>query len=114
MINRVEFPVMDIDTTKELCLQKNLRWTNHIFVRLLQRGISMEDVECAILSGTIIEEYPDDHPYPSGLVVGVNVGGQPLHVVCSIGEAELWLITAYYPSIEKWTDDFTLRKESER
>ncbi len=50
---------MDIKKIQELCDEKLLRWTNHIFVRLVQRNISMQDVINAIMSGEIIENYPD-------------------------------------------------------
>jgi hypothetical protein len=37
---------------------------------MFQRGISMEGVKLALTTGEIIEEYPDDKPYPSRLVLG--------------------------------------------
>lgn len=101
---------MNINLIKELCENKKLRWTNHIFVRLVQRGISMEDVTAALLDGCIIEDYPDDYPYPSCLVLGISLNGKPLHVVCGSNEEELWLITAYYPDPDTWSDDFKVRK----
>lgn len=84
--------------------------------RLLQRKISLEDVKHAIKSGEIIEDYPDDYPddypYPSCLILGRNKEGQALHVVCGLGENELWLITAYKPSLEIWKEDFRTRKDN--
>ena len=32
------------------------------------------------------------------------------HVVCGISDEELWLITAYRPSVEKWESDLKTRK----
>jgi hypothetical protein len=103
---------MNIDSIKKLCRSGALRWTNHIFVRLLQRGISMDDVESCLESGEIIEQYPDDYPYPSCLVLGLTVNKKHLHIVCGVGDGELWLITAYYPDLNEWSDDFKARKES--
>jgi hypothetical protein len=103
---------MNMDNIRELCRQKALRWTNHIMVRLIQRGIAIDDVESAVLSGEIIEQYPSDYPYPSCLIIGIDTGKQYLHVVCGIGVEELWLITAYYPSEDEWSSDFKVRKES--
>ena len=99
---------------KGLCINGALRWTNHIFVRLLQRDISMDNVESSILTGEIIEQYPEDYPYPSCLILGLTVEKLYLHVVCGIGDGELWLITAYYPDPDEWTDDFKVRKEIEQ
>ena len=80
-------------------------------IRLLQRNINQEDVENAILTGEIIEEYENDYPYPSCLVYGINLNNRVLHVVCGIGNDELWIITAYYPDISNWNEDLKKRKE---
>lgn len=103
---------MDINIIQELCSKKALRWTNHIFVRLVQRNISMQDVVSAIMGGEIIEDYPEDYPYPSCLIIGYTISKKTIHVVCGVGESEVWLITAYYPNKEKWYDDCKTRKES--
>jgi hypothetical protein len=59
------------------------------------------------MTGEIIEEYPDDYPYPSCLILGANT---PLHVVCGISELELHIITAYVPDSAKWNDDLKTRR----
>lgn len=95
---------------KILCRQEKLRWTSHIMSRLFQRGISLDDVKSAISTGEIIENYPNDYPYPSCLLLGKNLNDEYFHVVCGITEEELWLITAYRPSAEKWESDLKTRK----
>lgn len=104
---------MDLHLIKQLCSSHKLRWTNHIFVRLAQRNISMEDVEAAILNGELIEDYPNDYPFPSCLIMGYRTSKDVIHVVCAPNDSrtELWLITAYIPTREKWMDDFKTRKE---
>ncbi len=92
---------------KKLCQDGKVEWTNHVAQRLLQRGITRQEVKQAILTGEIIENYPDDYPYPSCLILG----GNHIHVVCGIGEGRLWIITAYRPSLEKWESDLKTRKE---
>jgi hypothetical protein len=47
---------------------------------MFQRRISDSDVRELLGLGIIIEEYPDDAPYPSCLVSGI-INGRPLHVV---------------------------------
>ena len=98
---------MDMGTIRQLCRNMNLRWTDHIFQRLLQRNISLSEVQEAILNGEIIEEYPDDYPYPSCLVLGRCINNRFLHIVCSLNsdDSELWLITAYVPDDKKWSRD---------
>ncbi len=101
---------MEISKIQQLCKAGSIRWTLHVMTRLVQRNISTSDVEYAIMNGEIIEQYEDDAPYPSCLIFGTVVAGQPLHVVCGIAPDELWLITAYYPSKEEWKPDFKHRK----
>ena len=82
-----------------------------MLTRLLQRSIGIDEVVYALNSGDIIEEYPTDYPYPSCLVLGVTEQKKHLHVVCGIGIAEIWLITAYYPGLDEWEVDLRNRKE---
>lgn len=78
---------------------------------MLQRDITQEDIESALLNGEIIEEYENDYPYPSCLIYGINLNDKVLHVVCGVNEVELWIITAYYPDNKKWEKDLKTRKE---
>ena len=103
---------LNIDKIKYLVNTGKLRWTNHITVRLLQRNISQEDIEYALSNGEIIENYEDDYPYPSCLVLGVNKSNEYIHIVCGSNGTELWLITAYYPDKLEWKDDLKTRKEN--
>ena len=106
--------MINIDDIKQINDAGALRWTNHVLVRLLQRGITTDDVVCALQSGAIIEQYPTDYPYPSCLVLGCSVNNSNIHVVCGLGVDELWLITVYYPNPDELTADFKVRKESKQ
>ena len=101
----------DIKNIRQLCGKGALRWTNHIAIRLFQRDIGMDNVEYAVLNGEIIEQYPEDYPFPSCLILGLTADNRYLHVVCGITSAELYLITAYYPNPDEWSEDFKVRKE---
>lgn len=102
---------LEINYLRQLCTQHKIFWTSHIVVRLLQRGIMQEDVENAILTGEIIEQYPEDYPNPSCLVLGLTVGNEMIHVVCGICDDTLWMITAYYPDLAIWEKDLKTRKK---
>lgn len=103
---------MSIDEIRRLCRTGSVRWTDHAVKRTIQRNISQAAVKYALLNGDIIEQYPKDYPYPSCLVLGSTADYRHLHVVCGAGGGELWVISAYYPSPEKWADGFKKRKES--
>jgi hypothetical protein len=100
-----------IEAIQEFCKSGTIRWTNHVMVRLLQRRITTDEVVYALMHGKIIEQYPEDYPFPSCLVLGLTFAGTYLHIVCGIGESLLWLITAYIPSSFEWHEDFKTRKE---
>ena len=52
----------------------------HAVQRMSERGITERDVREILSVGETIEEYPDDTPYASRLVLGW-CRGRPLHVV---------------------------------
>ena len=56
---------MDIAPFRLLCRDENFAITKHAANRLKERGIRLDDIEHAIMNGRIIEEYPDDRPFPS-------------------------------------------------
>jgi len=68
----------------------------------------MKDGEAveAILNGKIIEDYPEDIPYPSCLIYGRTSEGRPLHLVCAYAEDidKVIIITAYQPEPDLWID----------
>ena len=76
-----------------------------------QRGIRAKDIRHAVTTGEIIEQYPDDYPYPSCLILGKNEQLQPIHVVMSDEGTASRIITAYFPSSDKWENDMKTRKE---
>ncbi len=101
---------MDIDYIKTLVENEQVRTTYHFIVRLRQRNITIDDTLHGILNGEIIEEYPTDYPYPSCLILGMALNDFYIHVVCGIDNNELWLITAYKPTLSKWADGYKVRK----
>ena len=102
---------MDMERIKMLCQDTTIEVTQHILIRCQQRNITYEEIKEVIRNGDIIEEYPDDYPYPSCLIIGMTIKGRRIHVVVGIGEDSLWLITAYEPNPEQWDSEFRIRKE---
>jgi hypothetical protein len=102
---------MNTEELKRLCITNAITWTDHAIERMIKRSISREEVKEVILNGEEIEDYPDDYPYPSCLILGFPFTGRALHVVCGVGDGVLWIITAYSPDLAEWTDDYKTRKE---
>ena len=99
-----------IGIIKQLIKTEKIIWTNHVMVRLLQRNITQDDIEYALMNGEIIESYEDDYPYPSCLVFGINKNNEIIHMVCGSNGESLWIITAYYPNAKEWVDDMKQRQ----
>lgn len=57
--------------------------TQHSRKRFAERGIKLADVCEAINTGTIIEDYPNDFPYPSCLILGRS-REMSLHICASL------------------------------
>lgn len=102
---------ISITDLQKLCADGAIRWTRHVLKRLLQRGISQASVIQAILNGEIIEQYPDDYPFPSCLLLGNTAAGTALHVVCGRGPGEVWMITAYRPDPAEWENDLKTKRK---
>ena len=84
----------------------------HAIQRMFQRHFSEEDIRRTLESGEVVEEYLDDKPYPSRLVLGW-IGQRPVHVVVAENKEarETIVITVYEPEPDKWEGDFTRRKK---
>lgn len=85
--------------------------TVHAQERLRQRGIRAKDVKNCIMTGEIIEQYPDDFPYPSCLIFGYSVEEKILHVVASDEGTGSRIVTAYFPDNIKFENDLKTRRE---
>lgn len=54
----------------------------HALPRMFQRNVGVEDVRHVLTAGETIEDYPEEIPYPSRLMLGW-CGKRPLHVVAA-------------------------------
>lgn len=105
--------MLDLGAIRRLCGTEYEIVTKHCHVRLEKRGILISEVEYAIMHGEIIESYPDDFPFPSCLILCILQNNKPLHVVCSVGDGFLYLITAYHPTPDKFGPDHKTRIREE-
>ncbi|MGB9887481.1 MAG: DUF4258 domain-containing protein [Moorellales bacterium] len=101
---------MDIESIREKIAKGQYRMTAHALTRFKERGITAADMEAAIMDGEIIEEYPNDYPFPSCLIYGRTGDGRPLHVVISLAPVS-HVITVYSPDEKKWVGHKVRRRE---
>lgn len=76
-----------------------------------ERMISTSEVRHVVENGELIEDYPEDTRGHSCLILGFGDEGHPIHVVCSLKEDYLAIITAYLPDPNQWEDNFRKRKK---
>jgi hypothetical protein len=90
-----------ISKIAEFIRRKNYRITTHAVQKMAECNVQVHEVEEAILSGELIEEYPRDKYSPSGLIFGRTLKNRPIHIVCSL-PPKVWIITVYEPDPREW------------
>lgn len=103
--------MIDIETLKQYYKDDMVIVSEHASERFRQRNIKARDIKHAIFNGEIIEQYPNDFPFPSCLILGLTTDGQCIHIVMSDEGSMSRIITAYHPDVDKWSDDFKTRKD---
>jgi len=89
-----------------------IEWQRHAVERMLERGISRETVRDALLKGELIEDYPDNKPYHSALILGWD-NALPIHVVVALDILTGWcfIITVYIPDLKHFKSDYKTRRQ---
>lgn len=64
--------------------------------------ITASELREGLLSGRVLENYPDDRRGPSALLLGFAAAGRPIHVVCTTSKPQLFVITTYEPRPPKF------------
>jgi len=83
----------------------------HAVQRMFEREISPAKVRRALEAEDVIEDYSNEMPEPSRLIMGFQ-GKRPFHVVTSEnpGADEVTVVTVYLPDPNKWKKDCRSRK----
>jgi len=101
---------MSIEVIRQKWEQGLWEITGHARRRMGLRKVSTEEIGHVIMTGEIIEDYPDDTPFPSCLIMGKIRDGFPLYVVCALSD-QLHIITAHWLDPAKWLDPETRREK---
>ena len=92
---------------------KRLVFRVHAVRRMVARGISEHEVRHVLDTGHVIEDYPQDQPYPSRLVLGF-LGSRPVHVVAAENtqDQETIVVTVYEPDPARWDPTFRKKRKT--
>jgi len=103
---------LNLAALRQAVSDTRIEWRKHVLQRLAERGLRQSAVLEVLKAGDMIEDYPDDKPFPSGLFFGY-VGKQPLHVVAAVDATgqQAYIITAYAPSLEIFETDYRTRRK---
>jgi hypothetical protein len=87
-------------------------FSDHAITQMFKRSISVDDVGTIIEIGEVIQDYPDDKPYPSFLILGY-VNDRPLHIVMAKNDLvnTCIIVTTYEPSPDLWNSDYKTKKK---
>jgi hypothetical protein len=70
-----------------------------------QHGITLDDLENAVINGEIIEQDSQAKPFPKCIFWGFTIlKGESIHVVCSV-TPQSRVVTVYFPDEDKWAQD---------
>ena len=103
--------MLNIDELRNLCRDECIAMTKHAKIRITERNITIDDIINGIKTGEIIKQYEDDTPFPSCLILGLTEQNTNIHIVASIDNGYLYVITAYHPDENDWEADYKTRKE---
>lgn len=88
----------------------NIVMSSHANLQCIRRIIDSSDILEVLQHGEIIEDYPNDYPFPSCLMLKFIKFDKPMHICCGVGDGKIYIITAYYPDSKKWEPDMKTRK----
>ena len=85
---------------------KAFRVSEHADEEAYNDGLTFGEIYAAVREGEIIEQYPEDRPYPSCLVYGRNKNDEPIHSVWAYNAETkaAVLITVYRPDPDRWIE----------
>lgn len=93
--------------------QRKIKWSRHALGKLASLTVHVDDVERALESAEVIEDYPHLRRYlPDCLVLAFSVSGEPIHCVVALNAPYdyILIVTVYVPDEKEWYDDWRTRK----
>lgn len=102
---------MVIDEIKEKIRKNQYEYTIHAEIERKTDDLTFYQIEEAILTAEILEQYPDNGRGESCLLVGFSEN-IPIHVVCGGRGNKVVIITVYVPKPPKFVDPWTRSRKN--
>jgi hypothetical protein len=94
--------MLEIDWIRNRVRKGEYYFSKHGDLERQDDNLTIEEIEEALLTGRIIEQYEDTGRGESCLVAGFTEMGKPIHVVCGARGDWLVVITVYIPRPPKF------------
>jgi len=91
-----------LESIKGFASSDSFRITLHGQYEMAEENIKLDEVQEAIATGEIIENYPEHQRGPCCLLNGITKSGRSLHIICTTTQPILIIITVYIPKPPKW------------
>lgn len=98
--------MIDLDWIREKVKQTEYYFSKHGDQARQDDNLVLIEVEESLLTGRILEQYPDTGRGESCLVAGFSDGGKPVHTVCGRRGDWLVIITVYIPTPPKFKSPY--------
>ncbi len=87
-------------------------FTKHALEEINNDDLDIEEIKRISVFGEVIRTYPEDKKGESKLILGWSELNYkyPIHVVCSLQNSTMHIITAYKPNPDIWNSDFKTKK----
>jgi hypothetical protein len=105
---------MDIQNLARAIASNLVIVSRHAFQEADADNLLIDEICLSVVrEGRVIENYADDKPYPSCLILSENENNEPIHSVWAYNQDTGWavLITVYRPDPTRWSDGYTMRRK---
>ena len=101
--------MINIEKIRNLIQNEKYEYYTHAITEGKKDGVEPEDIIYVLLTGKIIEEYPNRQRV---LIYGIMLNGLPLHVICNYSDSKMiYIVTVYIPSDDEWICNYQKRKK---
>ena len=98
--------MIDIDWIRGKIKQSEYYFSKHGDQARQADNLTIIEVEESLLTGRILEQYPDTGRGESCLVAGFSDDGKPVHAVCGKRGNWLAIVTVYIPTPPKFKSPY--------
>lgn len=91
---------------KQCAASNRYRYSRHADRERQNDGLTLAEIEQALVSGRIIEQYSDTGRGESCLLAGFTDAGKPIHAVCAAMDDWLVIVTVYLPTPPKFKNPY--------